>query len=74
MNLKKVQNFVYLYRKTKNDKTIMPQKTKILLVEDDTSLGYVIKDSLEERGFEVTHATDGNVGWQQFSKNFYDYK
>jgi DNA-binding response OmpR family regulator len=50
----------------------MPQKTKILLVEDDAALGYVIKDSLEERGFEVTHATDGNAGWQQFSKNFYD--
>ena len=50
----------------------MPQKTKILLVEDDTSLGYVIKDSLEECGYEVTHATDGNAGWQQFSKNFYD--
>ena len=40
----------------------MPQKTRILLVEDDASLGYVIKDSLEERGFEVTHATDGNAG------------
>ncbi|MEN9340371.1 MAG: hypothetical protein RIQ62_1683 [Bacteroidota bacterium] len=50
----------------------MPQKTRILLVEDDASLGYVIKDSLEERGYEVTHATDGNAGWQQFSKNFYD--
>ncbi len=50
----------------------MPQKTRILLVEDDASLGYVIKDSLEERGFEVTHATDGNAGWQQFSKSFYD--
>jgi two component transcriptional regulator, winged helix family len=50
----------------------MPQKTRILLVEDDASLGYVIKDSLEERGFEVTHAIDGNIGWQQFSKHFYD--
>ena len=44
----------------------MPQKTKILLVEDDTSLGYVIKDSLEECGYEVTHENDGNAGWQQF--------
>ncbi len=50
----------------------MAQKIKILLVEDDTSLGYVIKDSLEEKGYEVTHATDGNAGWQQFSKHFYD--
>ncbi len=50
----------------------MPQKTKILLVEDDASLGYVIKYSIEERGYEVTHSTDGNSCWQQFSKNFYD--
>lgn len=50
----------------------MPQKTRITGKKDYASLGYVIKDSLEERGFEVTHATDGNAGWQQFSKNFYD--
>lgn len=50
----------------------MPQKIQILLVEDDSSLGFVIKDALEEKDFEVTLATDGQVGWQQFSKNFYD--
>jgi len=50
----------------------MPQKIQILLVEDDSSLGFVVKDALEEKGFEVTLATDGQQGWQQFSKNFYD--
>lgn len=50
----------------------MPQKIQILLVEDDASLGFVIKDALEEKGYEVTLATDGHIGWQQFSKNFYD--
>ncbi len=50
----------------------MPQKIQILLVEDDSSLGFVVKDALEDKGFEVTLATDGQVGWQQFSKNFYD--
>ena len=50
----------------------MPQKTQILLVEDDSSLGFVVKDALEEKGYEVTLATDGQIGWQQFSKNFYD--
>ncbi len=50
----------------------MPQKVQILLVEDDSSLGFVIKDALEDKGFEVTLATDGQQGWQQFSKNFYD--
>ena len=28
----------------------MAIKIQILLVEDDTSLGYVIKDSLEDKG------------------------
>jgi len=50
----------------------MPQKIQILLVEDDSSLGFVVKDALEDKGFEVTLATDGHIGWQQFSKNFYD--
>ncbi len=50
----------------------MPQKTRILLVEDDAALGFVIKDSLEDLGYEVVHATDGNQGWVFFSKSFYD--
>jgi len=50
----------------------MPQKIQILLVEDDSSLGYVVKDALEEKGYQVTLATAGHAGWQQFSKNFYD--
>lgn len=50
----------------------MPQKIQILLVEDDSSLGFVIKDALEDKGFEVSLATDGQMGWQLFSKNFYD--
>ncbi len=50
----------------------MPIKTKILLVEDDTSLGFVIKDNLEDAGYEVNLCTDGNSGLQAFNKNFYD--
>jgi DNA-binding response OmpR family regulator len=50
----------------------MPQKIKILLVEDDTSLGYVIKDNLEDAGYEVTLCPDGSAGLQAFNKNFYD--
>jgi DNA-binding response OmpR family regulator len=50
----------------------MAQKTKILLVEDDSSLGYVIKDNLEEAGYDVTLCTDGNSGLQTFNKNFFD--
>ena len=50
----------------------MAQSTKILLVEDDTSLGYVIKDNLEDSGYEVTLCVDGNAGLNAFNKNFYD--
>ena len=69
MILEKEQNLLYLYRNTLNN---MVQKTKILLVEDDTSLGFVIKDGLETVNYEVTHCTDGNQGLQTFNKNFFD--
>jgi len=47
-------------------------KLKILLVEDDPVLGYVVKDFLQKQDFEVTHCTDGDAAWQQFMKNLYD--
>jgi two-component system, OmpR family, response regulator len=34
-------------------------KTKILLVEDDENMGYLVKDYLEMTGFEVQLITDG---------------
>jgi len=44
---------------------------QILLVEDDSSLGYVIKDQLEEDGYLVHLCTDGEVGLSTFrSLNF----
>jgi len=47
-------------------------KGKVLLAEDDHNLAFVIKDSLAEEGFDVTHAEDGEIAWQQFQKNDYD--
>ena len=47
-------------------------KVKILLVEDDPVLGYVVKDFLLKLDYEVTHCTDGDVAWHQFMKNIYD--
>ncbi len=44
-------------------------KTKILLVEDDASLGFVIKDNLQQNGYEVTLCTDGEQGEQTFTDN-----
>jgi DNA-binding response OmpR family regulator len=50
----------------------MSAKAKILLVEDDASLGFVVKDSLEEAGYEVLLCNDGESGWQQFMRNNVD--
>ena len=35
------------------------QNKKILLVEDDPNLGFVIKDNLSDKGYEVTHCVNG---------------
>ena len=37
-------------------------KPRILLVEDDLNLGYVIKDNLHINGYEVTLCEDGEKG------------
>lgn len=47
-------------------------RAKILLVEDDPTLSYVVKDSLQKNGFEVVHCSDSETGWQQFMKNNFD--
>lgn len=45
---------------------------KILLVEDDPTLGYVIKDGLAHKGYEVTLCKDGDQGEQAFHQQLYD--
>ncbi len=47
-------------------------KIKILLVEDDTSLGFVISDQLKSDGYSVTLCTDGAEGFKRFNEeNFH---
>jgi DNA-binding response OmpR family regulator len=41
-------------------------RKRILLVEDDPSLGYVIQDNLVLKGYEVTLCADGSEGEQAF--------
>ena len=50
----------------------MPEKAKILLVEDDPTLSYVVKDSLSNNGYEVVHCPDAETAWQQFMKHNFD--
>lgn len=45
---------------------------KILLVEDDRSLGYVIQDNLTRKGYEVTCCKDGEEGEQAFLNATFD--
>ena len=45
---------------------------KILLVEDDPSLGFVIKDNLTLKGYDVTLCKDGEEGERSFLNNGYN--
>ena len=47
-------------------------KQKILLVEDDENLGYVIQDLLSMNGYKVHLARDGKEGLLFFNKSKYD--
>jgi DNA-binding response OmpR family regulator len=46
----------------------MDEKIRVLLAEDDLQLGFIIKDNLEEAGFEVTNCPDGESAWDFFQK------
>lgn len=45
---------------------------KILLVEDDTNFGIVLKDYLMMNQFDVTLAKNGMEGYEKFKKNDFD--
>lgn len=47
-------------------------KHKILFVEDDRNLSFVVKDFLEIAGYEVVHAEDGEKGLTAFRKGRFD--
>jgi len=47
-------------------------KTKILLCEDDSNLGLVIKNFLELNDYEVTLERDGRLGLAAFQREKYD--
>ena len=45
---------------------------RILLLEDDSSLGMVLSEHLQMNGFEVTLCTDGKLGLDAFHKTEFD--
>lgn len=50
----------------------MSKEARILLVEDDTNLSFVIKDNLEFRNFEVLLCEDGESGLQAYENGRFD--
>jgi len=51
----------------------MKQKIKILLVEDDISMGFLLVDFLESNGFDVKLYKDGESGLNAFRSGSYDF-
>lgn len=47
----------------------MQHKTKILVAEDDLQLGFIIKDNLEEAGYQVINCPDGESAWEHYQKD-----
>lgn len=45
------------------------KKIRVLLAEDDLTLAFVIKDNLEDKGYDVTHCPDGQAAIDSFSRN-----
>lgn len=48
------------------------KQIKILLVEDDLNLGFVVKDNLEMKGYKVSLQTNGNEAFQAVFNNSFD--
>jgi two-component system response regulator VicR len=48
------------------------KKPKILYVEDDVNLGFVTKDNLTKKGYDITLCEDGLTAAQTFQKQKFD--
>ena len=56
-------------RRTKREKT---HKKRVLIIENDEIVAKLMKEILEERGFEVKVARDGVEGLEKIKQNGYD--
>jgi DNA-binding response OmpR family regulator len=50
----------------------MKTKTRILLAEDDPTLGFIIKDNLEVNGYDVTLCTDGEDAYKMYLEGHFE--
>ena len=51
---------------------MLTNKGTILLAEDDMSLAFMVKDTLEEEGYTVVHCADGQIAINRFDKDKID--
>jgi DNA-binding response OmpR family regulator len=56
-----------------NNSNITEHQTKILLVEDDTNLGFLLVDFLESNNFVVKLYRDGESGWRGFNIESFEF-
>ena len=50
----------------------MQTKATILFAEDDASLAFMVKDTLEDEGYKVVHCADGQTAIENFDKTKFD--
>ena len=50
----------------------MPEKTKILVVDDEDALRILLKEELTLHGFNVSEAGDGEAAMDLLSQNYFD--
>ena len=50
----------------------MEERTRILLCEDDESLGMLLREYLQQKGFSADLFADGESGYKAFLKGKYD--
>jgi DNA-binding response OmpR family regulator len=50
----------------------MQTKATILFAEDDASLAFMVKDTLEDEGYKVVHCADGQTAIDSFDKAKFD--
>jgi two-component system, OmpR family, response regulator len=48
------------------------EKIRVLLVEDDTNLGNLLREYLDAKGYQTKLATNGKEGFDLFNKSKYD--
>jgi sigma-B regulation protein RsbU (phosphoserine phosphatase) len=50
------------------DAVLLPERIKILVVEDDPISSIILKTALEKLGYDTVVARDGNEAWNEFNK------